>query len=476
MVGLQENSGLDGSGSSSQQAAEDKLWGRRRVVPLRGAEAGVAEERLLSAAVTPLSDLRPQPLVWLWGNVLAQGKITLLTGPAGVGKSFVAMEMAAAITRPVSFPVTPTREVGRADAAQTGAIGDVVGSFNTSESLSRTGDHQSNIAVDESVDPMSAGNSFHDTTEFTSGEHRAAGDVLLICSEHELADVVRPRLQAANADLTRVHAVRGLKRTGHADCRLFQLNDDLQTLERELAKRAAEGNRVRLVVVDPFPLELSYDRTAVSRMREVIRNLSEIAAWAETAILLVTESDGNSRGWFTRIDKALESSVQSVWTIVPDLHHAERRLLLSMKSNWIGRASGRAFQLRQGAVEWEDCSVNVVAEQHLRELRTRSRDPTWELEWSELGRAKEFLQRRLAGGKPMPLQQIKQIADANDISFSTLRRAFCGLRGKSERIGVTRLWMWSLPESDSSAAHLPERFRWPSPEEWRAKLERPDDG
>ena len=57
-----------------------------------------------------LGEMTADSVNWLWGDLLALGKVTLLTGVSGVGKSFVALRMAAAVTRGERDSRAETRE------------------------------------------------------------------------------------------------------------------------------------------------------------------------------------------------------------------------------------------------------------------------------------------------------------------------------------------------------------------------------
>ena len=46
-----------------------------------------------------LGDLEARPIVWLWAELVARGMVTTFTGASGVEKSFVALDVAAAVTR-----------------------------------------------------------------------------------------------------------------------------------------------------------------------------------------------------------------------------------------------------------------------------------------------------------------------------------------------------------------------------------------
>ena len=107
-------------------------------------------------------------------------------------------------------------------------------------------------------------------------------------------------------------------------------------------------------------------------------------------------------------------------------------------------------------MEWRAEPVDMTAEQYSAQQddRARSSSLLLEQEWSELARATDWLKRRLTRGVT-PLREIKRAAYEHDISYSTLRRAFCGLKGVARRIGNSRLWGWALPEHDTQSGRLP---------------------
>jgi hypothetical protein len=50
------------------------------------------------------ADVTPQPVEWLWQGRIALGKLTLIAGEAGLGKSQVSLAMAAAVTTGGEWP------------------------------------------------------------------------------------------------------------------------------------------------------------------------------------------------------------------------------------------------------------------------------------------------------------------------------------------------------------------------------------
>ncbi|GAI97255.1 unnamed protein product, partial [marine sediment metagenome] len=103
--------------------------------------------------VKRLSDVDPVPVHWLWFPRFALGKVSLLVGNPGVGKSFMSLDMAARIS--------------------TGAL-------------------------------------WPDNDNLPDDANRAQkGSCLLLTAEDGLADTVRPRLDNMNADCSRVFAIQG---------------------------------------------------------------------------------------------------------------------------------------------------------------------------------------------------------------------------------------------------------------------------
>ena len=54
--------------------------------------------------VTTLSGVEPEEVNWLWPGRVPRGKNTLLAGDAGLGKSYLSMDIAARVTRGGTWP------------------------------------------------------------------------------------------------------------------------------------------------------------------------------------------------------------------------------------------------------------------------------------------------------------------------------------------------------------------------------------
>jgi putative DNA primase/helicase len=360
----------------------------------------------LGIVASCLGDLQARPIVWLWAELVARGMVTTLTGASGVGKSFVALDVAAAVTR-------GDRKTLREPNAQ---------------SASSTSD---------------------------------AGDVLVISPEYELAHVLRPRLMAAGAEMRRIHVIHGIRAKeddrGEDWCSPFQLNEDLPLLEQEIERRSAAGSPLRLIVIDPLLHDPLNDRCNTADCLSTMQQLAGIAAATQVAILLVVNSPSRASVSATHRMKPLESITQSAWWIGSDPYRPERRLMLPVKTNLIAKTPARSFVLNEGRVQWDCRPIWMDAERFQAETRERARLPLFEQEFSELARAMCWL-RDFMRTEMFEYKNVKTAADFMGFSERTLRRAFCGLKGNSWRIPGTNSWAWKLRDGDVVNPHLPWAF------------------
>ena len=123
--------------------------------PPNGVQAG---RRLIAQCA---ADVAAEPIEWLWSGRLAIGKLTLLAGEAGLGKSQVAIAITAAVT---------------------------------------TGGNL----------PCGEGNALR-------------GSVIFLSAEDSAADTVVPRLMAAGANLNHVHIIRAVQADGGKGRSAFNL-------------------------------------------------------------------------------------------------------------------------------------------------------------------------------------------------------------------------------------------------------------
>ena len=160
------------SNGGDQQAASERPVDAHAYAGYSGTAADKPNGKQL--VVQRASDITPEAVDWLWSGRLAAGKTTLVGGDPGLGKSQLAISIAATITRGGQWP------------------------------------------CGEGAAPKCS--------------------VVILCAEDGAADTVVPRLMAAGADRDKIHIVTAVHEADGKGRRLFNLSKDLDILERLINK------------------------------------------------------------------------------------------------------------------------------------------------------------------------------------------------------------------------------------------------
>jgi putative DNA primase/helicase len=113
-----------------------------------GDAAAAAATELAAVELECAANIKPEQILWFWTNWLALGKLHIIAGQPGVGKSTIALKIAAATSSGSKLP---------------------------------------------------------------DGSKAKRGTVIIWSGEDDAADTLIPRLEASGADMSRVHIVRGVK-------------------------------------------------------------------------------------------------------------------------------------------------------------------------------------------------------------------------------------------------------------------------
>ena len=192
---------------------------------LKGAEAAdAADDPFIECQTVRLSDVKPEQVEWLWRERIAIGKLTLIVGDPGQGKSFLTLDIGARVSRAAAWPDNPW-------------------------------------------------------------EPQPAGDVILLTAEDDLGDTIRPRLDALEADVSRIIAIRGAKFVDDDNERMVNLSTDLQSIR----KVVSEANEPRLLIIDPVSAYLGKtDSHNNAEVRGVLAPLAELASELRIAVVAVS--------------------------------------------------------------------------------------------------------------------------------------------------------------------------------------------
>lgn len=347
--------------------------------------------------IVRLSDVRPETVGWFWPGRIPLGKLTILDGDPGLGKSAITVDIAARATRGDTMP--------------DGTVSDVVG----------------------------------------------PSDVVIVTIEDGLGDTVRPRLDAAGGDPTRVTAIVGIG----DDQRPIAIPDDVLAIEEVVRDRQA-----RLVILDPLMGLLSAEVNAY-RDQDVRRALAPLAQMAErlsTAVLVVrhpTKAGGANAvhrgGGSIGIIGAARSGLFVVKD--PDDPSEVQRVLAASKSNLGPPLPSFAFHIEPA----ENGSITVAwdgpSEHSANQLLALAADG--EERRSALEEALHFLRDALSEG-PRPTVDVLREAHQHGLTDPTLRRARkqLDIESKREGFGKEGKWLLALPGTpEARRDHVPLRLK-----------------
>lgn len=342
-------------------------------------------DKRVGLILTRVSDVEAQEIRWIWYGRIALGKVTVVAGHPGLGKSQLTAYLAAKVTTGGAWP--------NADGFA----------------------------------PL--------------------GSVIMLSCEDDIADTIRPRLEAAGADLTKVEAVEGVYSI-HGERRVFHVKKDMPHLEAALDR----VENVKLVVIDPITAYLDgQDSHNTGDVRSALAPLQDLAMQRGIAVVVVShlnKSGGNGRAVNAVTGSgAFVALSRGPFLVEKDADDPERRLLLPIKNN-LALSPGLAFRIREKKLnngirapflEFEIGTVDITADEAL------SRASGSGSKGSALGDAKLFLIEHLQSG-PLPAKEVEGLAIGAGISLKTLRRAreeLCIIPRKET--GPNGRSIWSLP-------------------------------
>lgn len=357
---------------------------RERVAGLPEAESseeGVLIELPSNAAVFEImSDVEPVEVAWLWPDRIPLGRLTILDGDPGLGKSTVTLDLAARVTRGHRMP------------------------------------------------------------DWKRGLDGPAG-VVLLGAEDGLADTVRPRLDAAGADCTRVAALKAV-RDGDGKPRLPTVADvgAIRAVAREVD--------AKLLVIDPLSAYMGagVDGHRDIDVRTVLAGLAQLAEETGLAVLLVrhlNKSGGRNPLYRGGGSIAFIAAARSGLLLARDPDDADKLVLASTKASLA--PLGDSLSLR---LDTEDGRVRVAwsgrSERSASDLLS---DP--DRSGSAVDEATDFLRVELGSG-PVPVSELKSTVREAGLHWRTVERAKerLGFKARKDGFGSDSKWVWELSHED----------------------------
>jgi putative DNA primase/helicase len=336
------------------------------------------------------SDIRPENVSWIWPGVVPVGRITGLAGYPGLGKSQVAINIAATVSTGRPWP------------------GEVA--------------------------------------------NEAIGDVIILSAEDDASDTLKPRLMAAGADCSRVHILTAIRGEDGRE-RPFNLGLDLDRLEKEDLSRVrlliidpasayttrANGSRL--------------DRNSAGDVRTMLGRLTSFASRHRIGVLAVSHLNKSSGARaVARVMGSQEwVAVPRAVFLVTDEPGTDRRLFTPIKNNLAPNRLGYAFEIedrvvegiRTSAIVWTGVEVPTSADEAL------SASPK-----TGTSGAMDFLEEALKDGPADQTEIVRLGEEAGFTpKMLRTARERLGVAAKKEGFGLTGKWLW-VPPGDAKVLRL----------------------
>ncbi len=338
-----------------------------------------------------MADVVPVVVPWLWPERIACGRITLLSGRPGAGKTFLTADIAARVSQGILWP------------------------------------DGSGIAP--------------------------VGSVLLLNAEDDPADTLAPRLIGAGANRNKIHVLRAAKLI-ESDGNEKSIAFDLANLDIIRAALDGLPD-CRLLILDPIGSYLGgrTDSHRDSEVRAILSPLAMLASERELAVVLVCHNRKSSVDFADDAvlgSRAFTGLARSVWHLSDDADDRERKLFLPGKCNLARSPNGLAFRIGDGeqgypVCEWEADAIETHADDVVHTNAANGISGPAPLKRNA---AMQWLRELLASG-PMFVEDIKEQARNAGFSISTIQRAKDELGLVPAKQSFAGRWQWELAREDT---------------------------
>lgn len=340
--------------------------------------------------VVCMADVEPQQVDWLWKGRIARGKMNQLCGNPGLGKSFTTVDFAYRCSTGTPWP---------------------------------------------------------------DGQPCPLGSVLFMMAEDGLADTMRPRLDAAGADCSRVFVLQSRRlipeEGGEPVDAHISLERDIAQIEEFLESRPD----IVMVVIDPVSEYMGTDCDSHKNtdVRRVLAPLASMAERRNVAICTITHLNKSAGGpaiYRAMGSLAFTAQARVAHAFVEDFNEPGRVLMLPLKNNIHAKMPGLAFRIVDDRLQWFEDEVTISADDAMNagNGNARKRD--------KLAEACAWLKQRLHGSEAVESDALGKEAVEAGHAFRTYIRAKKEIGATSVKAkGADGKWYvsWTDPTAPKNA-------------------------
>jgi hypothetical protein len=336
------------------------------------------------------SDIAERPITWLWDGYLPSGKLTLLAGAGGTGKSTIAFSLAATITTGGNWP----------DGSRCNAI----------------------------------------------------GNVLIWSSEDDPADTIKPRLMAVGANDRRYGVISGtVDENGVPDS--FEASRDMEGLREAVARIGGISLLIIDPIVTAVTGDM-HKANDVRRSLQTIVDFAAECNCAVLGITHFAKGTAGKNSAERVIGSQAFAALARMVLVAAKEEESDHRVFTRAKSNNSIDIGGfsysiEALTLNRGIVAtrvvWGE-ALEGSSRSILSEVESEGRGEGA----SQLSRAKRFLLDTLRDGATPAKELLEHAREGHGISSDTLRRAQKELGISARKLSMSGGWVWELPFSLNS--------------------------
>lgn len=363
----------------------------REFDPTPGDGAPVTVEATLQGG--RLADVEPEDVRWLWPGRIPFGKLTVLDGDPGLGKSLLTLDLAARLSRGTDLP---------------------------------------------------------------DGTPLEAGTSVILTAEDGLADTVRPRLDAMRADALNVYGFTAALLNGNGAAPIT-LPDHLELLRRkvkELGARFVVIDPLMAYLSSDVNSRVDHD---VRRVLSPVAEFAEDTGAAILVVRHLNKATGGSAVYRGGGSIGIIGAARSGLLVAADPDDETARVLAVVKSNLCKQAPSLKFTVESAGtaafIKWGGESAHTANALVALGVTGEERDALTEAKDFLLTELRDKDGKDLA----RPATEMQMRARKAGIAEITLRRARIALRVRCTRTGFGSAgeWSWSLP-SDIGAQETPK--------------------
>ena len=321
------------------------------------------EENKTELKLIQMSEIEAEEVSWLWYPFIPYGKLTIIQGDPGDGKTTMVLNLAAKLTK--------------------------------------------GETLDEGMDCGEPVNVIYQT------------------AEDGLADTVKPRLESAGADCTRIMVI--------------DESDKSLSMADERIEEALKTTNAKLLILDPIQAYLGggMDMNRANEARDMTKRLGALAEKYKCAIVLIGHMNkaGGTKAAYRGIGSidfyAVARSVLLVGRIEGE---PDKRAMVQIKNNLAAFGHSKAFELSEDGFRWIG-DYEITADEVLGGIAPKV---------NKQDCATALLKEMAENHRMLPSKEIEEAAREENISKRTLENAKHELGIKAKK--MNDVWYWVLRE------------------------------